>query len=430
MIVIRIKKRVLPPSVGTVRGDHMEFITHIVGSEGRGVRGGHSRPQRIQNQNNNSIYNNMETPPEIENTIEFIEQPAIIAVPPPPLDVNIDTLFESIKKHKIPQLKQIAQQLHLRVSGTKPILISRIIEYYTKYQCASKIQKIVRGWFVRLWMHGRAIARARNCINDADFYSFEPIDEIPYRFYFTYVSPAAQQRYGFHIKSFIMLVYKNIIDNGSISVLNPYNREPIPEIAVFDAFRFARLYNICVGGGGTADNIFEDDCENMRDIIYCGGGGGGSAAEIQEMILKQSITRKLENIRKKPLEQRVINLFMDIDLLGNYTSHEWFSRLTAHNAVIFWGALYDIWLYRAGILQETKKRICPIHDPFHKKIMRNPRSVEEVLEYCLYAMENLVYMSPDEEYRKLGAMYVLCALTAVSGDARRALPWLTDVVGW
>lgn len=367
----------------------------------------------------------METPPEIENTIEFMEKPVSAPVPAPPHDVNIDFLLESLKKYKIPQLKQIAQQLHLRVSGTKPILMSRIVEYYTKYQCASKIQKNVRGWFVRLWMRGRARARARNCINDADFYSFEPVDEIPYRFYFTYVAaqPATQpQRYGFHIKSFMMLVYKNIVDNGSISILNPYNREPIPETAVFDAFRFVRLYNILCGG-----DIFDDGCENMRDIIYCSKMG---AAEIQEMIMRQNITRKLENIRKKTLEQRVINLFMDIDLLGNYTSHSWFSNLTAHNAVVFWGALYDIWLYRAGILQETKKLICPIHDPFHKKIMRNPKSVEEVLEYCLYAMENMVYMSPDEEYRKLGAMYVLCALTTVSGDARRALPWLTDVVGW
>lgn len=361
--------------------------------------------------------------------MDFLE-PLPIVVSPTASQINFpspsvsfivnDTL---LKKYTIPQLKQIAHKNELHVSGTKPILISRICTHYEKYSCAAKIQKVIRGWFVRTWIRERPATQSP--INDADFYSFERVDEIPYRFYFSYTAKCGAT-YGFRIQSFLTLVYKGIINNGNINILNPYNREPIPPSVILSAFRFVRLYNIIFWSGG--DALLEDGCENMHEIIY--SSGTPDISRIQQIVLKQNITRKLEEIRKKTAEQRIINLFMDIDLLGNYTSHTWFSDLTARNALVFWGALYDIWLYRAGILPETKKLICPIHDPFHKKLMKNTKSVEEVLENCLYAMENLVYMSPEEEYRKLGAMYVLCALTVVSGEARRALPWLADVVAW
>lgn len=339
---------------------------------------------------------------------------------------NIENLPDVLKKYKVPELKKIAQKNRLHVSGTKPILISRITTHYEKYRCATIIQKIVRGWFARLWMRVRGCATATP-INDADFYSFEPISEIPYKYYFSYKT--GTNVYGFRVQSFIHLIYKCMIDCGgsSMAVLNPYNREPIPDKTIFDVFRFVRLYNILFGSGS---ELLEDGCENMRDIIYSKPRGTNFMATIQGAIVKQNINKKLDEMRTKPILQRVINLFMDIDLLGNYTSYTWFSNLTVHNTIVYWGVLYDIWLYRAGILTETKKRICPFYDPFHRKILSNPTSIEEVIDHCLYAMENMVYMSPEEEYRKLGAMYVLCALTFVSGEARRALPWLADIVGW
>ena len=41
-------------------------------------------------------------------------------------------------------------------------------------------------------------------------------------------------------------------------------------------------------------------------------------------------------------------------------------------------------------------------------------------------MENLIYSSVDIEYRKIGALHSLTALTVVSHGARRALPWLYE----
>lgn len=383
------------------------------------------------------------------NTIETYEKNTMDTIN----FLNTQNLPEVLRKYKVLELKTIAQKKRLNVSGTKTILIDRITTFYENLRCVIIIQKNVRRWFVRLWMRvrgGREHAAKKNHINDADFYSFEPIIEIPYKYYFSYNSLGSGNIYGFHIQSFIHLVYKGMISSSGtnaagataekFTVLNPYNREPIPEQTIYDAFRFIRLYKIifCSGAGADADavktEILRDGCENLYDIIFIKPSIKDTKtniiATIQTALIKQNITKKLEDTRKLPLLQRVINLFMDIDLLGNYTSYTWFNNLTLHNTLVYWGTLYDIWLYRADILNETKKCICPFHDPFYRKILNNPTTVEEVIDHCLYAMENLVYMSPDEEYRKLGAMYVLCALTFVSIEARQALPWLYDIVVW
>jgi len=350
--------------------------------------------------------------------------------------VVIENMPDVLIKYKIPELKSIAQKNNLNVSGTKTILINRIMTFYEKCRCATIIQKSVRRWFVRLWMNTRSYVKNTNHINDADFYTFEPIIEIPYKYYFSYSSSG--NIYGFRVQSFIHLVYKSMIGSSTVSekciVLNPYNREPISEEIIMNLFRFIRLYRILFEIDGKTNELLEDGCENLYDIIYIKPEITKDKTDfikkIHYTIIKQNITRKLEEIRKKTIIQRIINLFMDIDLLGNYTSYTWFSNLTTNETIIYWGLLYDIWLYRAGIMDETKKLICPFHDPFHKKILSTSTTIEDVIDHCLYAMENMVYMSPEEEYRKLGAMYVLCALTFVSNQARYALPWLVDIVGW
>jgi hypothetical protein len=43
-------------------------------------------------------------------------------------------------------------------------------------------------------------------------------------------------------------------------------------------------------------------------------------------------------------------------------------------------------------------------------------------------MENMVYCGVDDEYRKIGALHVLTALTGVSIGARTSMPWLYEAL--
>lgn len=45
-------------------------------------------------------------------------------------------------------------------------------------------------------------------------------------------------------------------------------------------------------------------------------------------------------------------------------------------------------------------------------------------------MEYIVLDGINEDSRKLGAMYTLCALTTVSYNARRAFPWLYETIAY
>lgn len=330
------------------------------------------------------------------------------------------------KKYTISQLKVIARTYKLHVSGTKTILENRIKKFLHETLSSIKIQKIFRGWMVREIFKIRGPAFSLHlrklCVNDTDFYTLEHMQEIPHEYFCSYRDEKGLI-YGFHIESLIALFTKKNTSHSTAQ--NPYTREEFPPAIAKSLFRFIRFYHIL------RPDIKLVDMSNFHMIYFThsGVGNAGSGGHLQNMVILQN----LKEIREKTLEQRIINLFIDIDMLGNYTSPSWFTNLSMQHYMVFWNELYDIWLFRAEIMNETKKLICPIHDPFFRKNLNHYDGIvtrDVIIEHCLYAMENMVYMAEDEEYRKLGAMYVLTALTMISLEARRAMPWLFDVIGY
>ena len=55
-------------------------------------------------------------------------------------------------------------------------------------------------------------------------------------------------------------------------------------------------------------------------------------------------------------------------------------------------------------------------------------NIEIIRKACLTVMENIILTGNTDEYRQLGAMHVLSALTLVSIPARANLPWLYESV--
>ena len=128
---------------------------------------------------------------------------------------------------------------------------------------------------------------------------------------------------------------------------------------------------------------------------------------------------------------RVAALFHEIDILGNYTNHQWFLALGHSGVVRFMVELNDIWSYRANLSDQVKRDICPNHrDLFRAMYMIDMRIVPlaMVQDMALIAMEMLIRNGINHDSRCLGANYVLCALTLVSPEAATALPWLFQSV--
>ena len=128
-------------------------------------------------------------------------------------------------------------------------------------------------------------------------------------------------------------------------------------------------------------------------------------------ILKIEINPYVDNyIKLTPMQrnkQRIISVFQEIDALGNYSDHTWFSSLNLHKLFIFIRELADIWNYRAQIPSDTKLNICPpLGDPFRNTDMLIIRqmSYDSLQRFSLSCIENLVKMGVNNEYKSLGKL--------------------------
>jgi hypothetical protein len=144
---------------------------------------------------------------------------------------------------------------------------------------------------------------------------------------------------------------------------------------------------------------------------------------------RSAILSKIINIRINPIDRRIRDIFIEIDLLGNYTQSTWFSNLDCANYYRFYQYIYYIW-FTSGILSfQTKRIICPFYDPFVFQVQHlgsENDNIDEARQFCLSIIENLVYGGIDIEFRKIAVLHILSALTMVSIPARNNMIWLYE----
>ena len=138
------------------------------------------------------------------------------------------------------------------------------------------------------------------------------------------------------------------------------------------------------------------------------------------------------NIRNNTIDNRINELFMEIDLLGNYTNSEWFNSLELRDYIRLYRKLYEIWYYRGELSREVQNNICPFYSPFDgiftRPLLHNEIQLQQIKSACLIVIENMVYSGINEDYRKIGTLHALSALTSVSSGARMCLPWLYESI--
>jgi len=305
---------------------------------------------------------------------------------------TINNYYDITKyNYNINQLKIIAKNYKLKISGNKMQLVSRIFTYLYFSFYITKIQKIFRGNLVRKYknLHGPAAINRKICNNTDDFVTLEPVEEINYHQFLSYKDSDGFV-YGFNIISLhnLFLKSKNIEN-----IKNPYNRNLIPEYvtkSIKSIIRLSRILKIPI-------NLhYEDD------------------------ILNISI--------EKAIELRALTLFQNIDALGNYSNPQWFLSLNRNQLIKFIRELSDIWNYRAQLSNEIKRNICPpLGDPFRQlsiQYIYTEPNICNVKKVILEVLEKIVNSGINNDSKALGAYYVLGSLTLVSNDAATSIPWL------
>lgn len=292
--------------------------------------------------------------------------------------------------YTIKQLKTIAQNFKLKISGIRSELVNRIYIYLRLSNFIIKIQKIFRGFLLRRYnfYHGPSRLNRSLCTNNTDFISMEDIKLIPYNQFFSFKDKDGFI-YGFDILSLYNLIHKS----GKIKVKNPYNRNDIPDFVfkyLSSIIRISKILNINI------EILIEDD--------------------------KTSLSLQ------KTVELRSLELFQNIDYLGNYSNCEWFLSLNRIELIKFMRELCDIWNFRAQLSSEIKRNICPPYgDPFRHfglSYINHESDLFLVKKYILEVLEKFVNSGVDTDSKSLGCYYVLGALTLVNQNAAMALPWL------
>jgi len=338
----------------------------------------------------------------------------------------------NLQQYRVPELKDIARKHKLYVTGTKPVLINRIRSCFNYCIKVVKIQKMFRGYMVRFFLKNRGPAAndRKICVNETDGYTLEPLDEILFENFFSY-RDAKDFIYGFDLCSLIT-VFKT---KGKI--INPYTRERLdPNIIqiILSLHRISiilfseKIENVVIGNNSinrpTTPRLHENNIliQNrytplQRNMIILN-------AELRELSIK------MQEIQLRPINQRIQDLFIEIDLLGNYTQSSWFTSLERRDYVRFFRTLLDVWHYRAQLTPEAKRNICQLHDPFLNVRINTYNYLEvpevELMTACVTVMENMIYTGVDAEYKQIGALLSLSVLTLVSIPARNNMFWLYE----
>jgi hypothetical protein len=305
-----------------------------------------------------------------------------------------------LEKYKLPELKLAARYFGLRVSGNKTELKIRLIENLEKTKKIIRIQKTFRGHLVRTWIKLKKGTGAPS-VNDTDFYTMDPIEEIDFMYYIHYTENEKDSKdtsqmtsYVFNINSLVTLMLKN----GKLE--NPYTRQDMKKTLGKKMLRIIHLTSILFPQNDLMKNSAE--IEKMRPAIPI-----DPSANYQNMANE---------------------LFMRIDSLGNYTNVEWFNELSNGKLCALILRIYYFWGFIDG---QLKMRICPHKSPFSIdnlgiEMVSTDRPIEENRAIAIRVGETLVYDGATDEYRTLGAMYFVTGMTLVCEEAREQMPWLYD----
>jgi len=299
-------------------------------------------------------------------------------------------------KSTVADLKHIAKSLRIKLTGTKRELTDRIYGHLYFSSFIIKIQKVFRGHLQRVFnstLHGPAYANRKLCVNQTDFLTMEDMDAIPARQFFSY-KDVDGFIYGFDIIS----LYNLLLVPGS-KKQNPYNRNTFPE----------------------------EVSKNIARLIQL---GRMLKSEIETDIKEEP----LEITSEKNLELRVLGVFQNMNILGNYSEPSWFMDLDKVKLMKFVREMFDIWNYRLQITPQMKCTICPPHgNPFrniHLQELREMGNIDAIRGKVLDVVETLVNTGVDHDSKCLGAYYVLGALTLVNLNAAISLPWLYQSVSY
>lgn len=310
------------------------------------------------------------------------------------IDINYTNYNNLIVNNfNVSDLKKGLKQYKLKNTGKKTELLDRLYNYLKSSSHVIKLQRLFRGFIIRKMfkLRGSVVFKNREqCVNKEDFLTMDSLNKISPIDFFSFEDDD-KHIYGFHIMSIYNLIKNN--DN----ILNPYTRKELNGNIISNIYKIIKI------------------CKTMKipiDIV------------IQNENCDLSVKRKIE--------MRTIEIFQTINSLGNYSEPKWFLNLSKNELYKFTRELFDIWNYRANLTEQVKCNICPprgiICSQFERNSIFMENNIFSLQTKILNILERLITSGIDQDFKVLGAYYVLAAITLVSTEASAIMPWLYQSV--
>lgn len=250
----------------------------------------------------------------------------------------------------------------------------------TPEDAAQRIRRVWSRWLAR--RAGPLLRFREESNNPFDFYSSDPVDEIPLRYFISYVD---SDRKGYIMDSrSVTSLFEHAAKAGATgNPTNPFNRAPFPPHFLH---RMARH-------GHTAT---------------------------------QETLKALTPAQAYTLE--VTDTFRYFEDLGYYTDPAWFLSLSRAQLQQLYMELADIWYHRAMLSSSDRGRIVPgeraLPVPVSTVLIMTHKALQHT---AIKACRLLVSSAAARSDRQLGVMYVLGSLALVSSGAAFAYPWLVEM---
>jgi hypothetical protein len=440
--------------------------------------------KKQKSETNIKIEDPVDPDPDKEPIIKQINKKNSKLEKPSPSEIsfhNYSILNEENEKnadYKVAELKEMCAIIQrefdykkIKLTGTKGELRQSVYNFYHHTFHCIKIQLKFNSFLRRKInkLRGPALSNREICINETDFYSLDPIREIPNQQFFSYEEVAKEEvnskskpkscYYGFDIASIYNLI---LSDNGVENEYglsrrniwnesnNPYNRNKIPHNVIRDILKIIKLDRILnrkrvlknnnknkkmsriqmMNNNINNNNNYEYDNNNFIEENNNNNNNNNVGASMN-IALPQDVLTPSQRFR-----QHVLGLFQTINALGHYSDPEWFIALTYDQHITFLRELIDIWNYRAELSPQARRTIYPPYgDPFPHYVLGWVThqfyiylSLENIININLTVIDRFISSAVLEADRCLGSNFILCALTLVSIPAREALPWLYQSV--
>lgn len=288
-------------------------------------------------------------------------------------NISVYSLRKSIKNCYLNNLIDTKQSKSTLIKSLKNIISKE--RYYISHQSyIILIQSFYRKW---------VIYRRKLCYNDTDILTFTCKYEILEKYFYIFTDNITNKRYAYDIRTLLQII----------------NSE----------------YPSCPYTFRNFTDLEKDKINIYKDKLI----KNGVNIEIEKQILTL----------EEQIEMKIKDVFYQINMLDNYTNHEWFKNLNLGELIHLYILMEDIWNYRSNMQIEYKKNIIKSGVIFTIPIaiIKQLKSKIKLQNIILDEFIRLITEGINREEKKLGAILILTGLVEISGDAADALPHLIQI---